>query len=83
MTILPRGVTAAKSPKPIVVTTANEYHTPSQKLVIFGSIKGNIKENIIRKKAISSGRFTYLREYDIIRAIGKGEIYELYISGNS
>ena len=34
---LPKGVTAVKSPKPIVVTTAKLYHKASGKLVIPGS----------------------------------------------
>ena len=45
---LPIAVTAAKSPKPIVVTTAKQYHKASGKLDIFSSytIKTKEKETI-------------------------------------
>ena len=43
--ILPIGVIATKSPNPIVVTTAKQYHRASGKLVIFGSTDTKTNEN--------------------------------------
>ena len=44
VTILPIAVTAAKSPKPIVVTTAKQYQRASGKFVIDGSMCARIKD---------------------------------------
>ena len=55
---LPRGVIATKSPKPIVVTIAKQYHKASGNVVMFGSILIKIREkqtiNVNKPKRISN-----------------------------
>ena len=58
--ILPTGVIAVKSPNPIVVTTANEYHKPSVKELILSSKNMNTNEQaiiiVIKPKIISKAK---------------------------
>ena len=50
--ILPIPDVAVMSPKPIVVTSAKQYHSESQKLSIPGSKTGRIKENATMRSII-------------------------------